>query len=138
MSRSLFFKVFFARRAKNVLDLPPNNLLVNKIRGINKLRNDFVHNLDKKLSSKDIKEITDDLKGIPSVPAMQGLAAVLHYIIGYLHCLKTLEKLFPFALSCARNEKLLARDKGYSYCKNEISKIYPLKEVIKIIYDLKL
>lgn len=120
------------------LNLSPNKILVKKIREINKLRNDFVHDLDKKLTTKDIKEITKDLRVDPSATPLQKLLSVLHYIIGYLHALKTMEKIFPFALICVRNKKILNRDKGYIHSKGKFREVYPYKEIREILENLKL
>lgn len=114
----------------------PSSVIVNKIRIINKLRNEFVHDLNKELNQTDIEPLLDGIKHDKNMSLEEKLYRALQYVIGYLHCIKVLNNHFPFFLSCMRNESIFTKDDGYS--KEEIKKTYPLSELKEILENMKM
>lgn len=117
------------------LNVPPdkNNLIVKKMRVINKLRNSFVHKLGNKLTFNDFRELIDKTS-MPKGSNVARLKCALSYFIGYFHFLLTISKFFPFASTCIRSEKIFKRDKGYSICKI----IYPWRMLLNSLPYFKM
>lgn len=124
-------------RAASLNDPPGGNKLIEKLYLVNNLRNKFAHNLNKKLSFKDLTILLKDIKYKKRATNLSKLKTALSYIVGYFHFCITFNKFFPFAAYLLRNEKIFKRDNGYS---NKIKKLYPwteLKLLLKKDFEMR-
>ena len=119
------------------LGLPPDDgILIEKIRTINNMRNAFAHNLNKKLNLKDIQPLLKNIKVKSNKTIRAKLKDGLVEVVGYLHCLKVMNRLFPFLMSWLRNKEIYKKDKGYH--QRKIIDTYPFEELKEILENLKM
>ena len=112
----------------------PTQNIIDNIRGVNVLRNNLVHELDKKITLKDIRKITKGLKIDTKSSVNKQLQASLRHIIAYLHASRTIQKLFPLGIACIRNIDLFKEDNNFGL----LMRLYPYKEAKEVIRNLKL
>ena len=120
------------------LNLQQNSQIVETIRALNKIRNNFAHNINYKVTSKDLEPLVKNIKKIKSKTNVKKLKIGLNYIVGYLHCLKSCYKLFPFTMTCISQGGIFIRETGYK-SKKIYKTIYPNNELMDILEnDLKI
>jgi len=120
----------------DALNLCPDKNFTKKLIAINKLRNHYAHNLEKKLSKKKMLEIAKALNIKSKTLTLKEISATLENIIGYLHALKNMGELFPFVFSCQSNYSRFNKDKVFKYCWQIIKKSIP--EIKSIISNMKM
>lgn len=118
------------------LNLSPSPQLLDVLKLINRLRNKFAHNINYKISKKDIAPIVTLLKLPRARLGRVQLRTIFQYVIGYLHCLRTLCRIFPMGMFLMSLSSTLKKDKCCT--KSMFQKIYPWDLVIEIIENMKL
>ncbi|MBI5150418.1 MAG: hypothetical protein HZA28_06575 [Candidatus Omnitrophica bacterium] len=97
------------------LGFPPGNgLIETKLKLINKIRNSFAHNLDKKLTNKEFQQLAAGMSGANYAKSLTGLKSILMNIIGYLHALMAMNDFYPFLYSYQRNKSIFKKDVFWS------------------------
>jgi len=114
----------------------PSALAIEKIREINRIRNVFSHKLNKKLSKAELGVLVKSIKIKKDSSDTVKLKTGLMFAIGYLHALRTIFKLFPFAIFSTAYKEIFKKDKGYLMV--HLKKTYPWKEVRDILRSMKL
>lgn len=92
---------------------PNSTEVVFKLRQINKIRNKLAHNLDKKITKKDIEGLMKGVTHKKGATIPQKLIAGLSHFIGYFHCLLSLNDFFPFFSAYERNKNNFKQDIGW-------------------------
>jgi len=109
----------------------PSKVLVEKLRKLNKLRNQLAHKLDKKLNEADIAPLLKDVQVKKDFSLKRKLSFALQHLIGYLHFITVLNRNFTYILMCLRNKAVFSKDVGYR--EKEALAHYPIKELSDII-----
>ena len=110
------------------LGFPPGNELIeNKLKLINKIRNSFAHKLDRELTAEELQQLATGLNERPCTSS-QKLKCVLMSIIGWLHCLMAMNEFYPFLHITHRNKKLIKKDVFWS---DAILQKYPTNDAIE-------
>ncbi|NQT23305.1 MAG: hypothetical protein HQ579_07730 [Candidatus Omnitrophica bacterium] len=118
------------------LNVLPGEAIIKKIRTLNTIRNKFAHNLNKKLTTKDINSLLDDWEHDKKSKNLNQLKFAATNIVSYLQAVQTICGLFPFVWTCTSHKKVFAKDKGYvSPKKRNPSQI---KEIVQIMKNLKM
>ena len=92
---------------------PSNKIVIDKIKIINGIRNNFSHKLDYKLTTEDIKKLSEkiEVKGKSSTVIFLSAVADIH---GYMTAIIDVATLFPFLMSCVRNKHLFREDGNFN------------------------
>ena len=111
--------------------------IIENLRALNRLRNDFSHNLNKKLVRGDICKFRYSfLPAQKNFNLSRQLHNILSYIVGYLHALIVIMDLFPFSIHQSSFRKIYKKDKAYN--RSKILKAYPFEETTTVINELKI
>lgn len=88
--------------------------IIKKLTRVNNLRNKFAHDLKYKVTKTDAEMLFEGLKKDRTRKTNSAkIVASLSYTIGYLDVTKSIDKIFPFAMAYARNEKKFSEDLGW-------------------------
>lgn len=119
------------------LNLEGTDLIMERILGINKIRNKFSHNLTFRLSLKEIQPLVKGLKLGKNHTLVRKLKCSIGYVVGGLHFLRGYYGLLPFTSACIRNSELYKKEKGVNLVKI-VKSIYPENALSVLIGSLKL
>ncbi|NQT23540.1 MAG: hypothetical protein HQ579_08925 [Candidatus Omnitrophica bacterium] len=134
LKKSFSVKIDFFEALK--LGYPPDNTnVVKKLRQINRIRNLFSHNLEKRLTKPDISELIKNIRLDKKAPLTFKLKRALQHFIGYFHALLALNDFFPFLQTYLRNKEIFKQDKGWN---NKLMINYPLDDVLTVLTALKM
>lgn len=117
------------------LDFFSGNLM-NKLRSLNRLRNELAHRLNKNLSESDIQPLMENVKFKKDSSLEKKLACAMRYLVSYLHFVVVANKYFVFVLDCKRNASIFEKDIGYQ--EKSIFAAYPLLEIKILLMNMKM
>jgi len=119
------------------LSCPPDDpRIILKLRQLNKIRNLFAHNLDKKLRVPDFNIfVKKGVKFPPKALIEQKYKYALMSFLSYFRAFVTINKFLPFYSSYFRNKEVYKKDVGWS---ESIILAYPLGNVPKILDFLRI
>lgn len=92
---------------------PGNGFIEEKLRLINKIRNSFAHNLNKKLTIEELQQLASGLTEVKSLDVHK-LKNVLMGIIANLNALVAINEFYPILNFKYRNKEMLKRDLFWS------------------------
>ena len=118
------------------LNVTPSKLIIEKIRQINKIRNDFSHNLNKRISKSDLEILIKDIKIRKKHSNFKKFRNVLMWTVGYLHAFRTILRLFPFTTLYITNKEIFQKDKALQ--KSKIKDVYLWEKMKEFIKNMEL
>ena len=126
-------KFFFKVQIIEALGIVPTNI-INKIKTLNTIRNRFAHNINYRITLKDIKPLIDGYKFKRTDTNIIKCRYGMNAIPGYLQGVKTIYKALPFFMHSIDSKKLYKKDPTFN------KKVFNehKKEVIKFLEDLKI
>lgn len=107
LEKSSFFQKIILFEA---LNFSTDKSLVKKLAAINKIRNGYIHNLDRSFTKKELVWLKRNLDVKTKKLSFKDILANLHYLIGYFHAERTITKTFPFITNLKRNDTLIEKD----------------------------
>ena len=129
LEKSSFFQKIILFEALNV---SLNKSLIKKLKAINKIRNNYIHNLDKSFTEKELRWLKKNLSVKTKDFSFKDILSNLHYLIGYFHAERTITRSFPFIANLKRNDALIKKDICYLFFYPMLCEITPnLREVFK-------
>lgn len=136
--KALSEKSTFAQKVLllEALSVVSNKDIYRKLRAINKLRNYYVHCLDKKFNQQEIEEIAHGLGIATKDFNSKIILKALHGVFGFLNALKSIINLFPLVDNFIRNWDLIKKDKFFALCAPILYAVSP--EIHKIFKNLKI
>jgi hypothetical protein len=87
--------------------------IIEKLKALNTIRNKFTHNLDYKITQKDLEPLTKETGIRKSSNLKTTLDKNLGYLIFYLLASKTIHNVFPFLMTCNRSKNIFEKDVGF-------------------------
>lgn len=110
-------------------------LIKEKIVGLNKLRNDYAHDLDYTIKNKDLDILLKETKIGKRNSIRKKLMRSLSGLMGYLQALSAVNKQIPFFMASARGKSIYLKDKGYN--SREIAENYEKKGIKTFLENMK-
>jgi len=131
--------ISFAKKVDLLEALGINNQIQSNItkelRTTNKIRNNFVHNIEYKITPNDINELLQGVSVPKSFNLRKKLISSLFRQIAYLQALRDICKERPFFFNCMRNKSLYVKDKTFNFKK--IFDKDDLKNIVTFLEKLK-
>lgn len=121
--------------ALRLYDPPDNKEIVVKLRQLNKIRNSFVHNLNKELNKDDIASFVRDIKLNENMPIEEKFKIGIMHFIGYLSAHISINRHLPFFSSYFRNKNMYKKDIGWN---DSIITNYPIQYVKELFRYLRI
>lgn len=90
-----------------------NSETLSALKGLNKIRNKFAHNLDYKISKEDIQLVYGNRKP-KGKSKLQRFIVGISYIAGYLSAIANVTETLPFYMSGVNNHKLYIKDPTFN------------------------